>query len=333
MSSPSREHLLGFLLGALERTEQEQVEAELDQNPALRAELDRLEGCIGRLGLDEEPQPFDPPVGLATRTCRFVAVQSERQVTLAATSRAANAIETGRKFRWLDLAVAAAVLVAVSSLFFPALSYSRFQSHVTTCQNQLRLIGQGLHDFSELQPDGSFPGPEASGNRAAAGVVAPLLVSNRLVSNSGVFLCPSSQIIRRAAGFQVPSLEELDLATGVTLVALQRRMGGDYGYNMGYARDEKLVKPCNSRREDYVLVGDAPSDLQPGRVSGNHHGRGQNVLYEDGHVKFVVQVEKSRQIDDPFHNREGWVAAGVDGDDAVLGASADHPFPMLPINP
>src|SRR5687767_6621687 len=83
MSSPSREHLLGYLLGALERTEHEQVEAELESNPALRDELRRLENRLGHVGLADEPVSYDPPPGLAVRTCRLVAVKAEQVVTPA----------------------------------------------------------------------------------------------------------------------------------------------------------------------------------------------------------------------------------------------------------
>ena len=46
MTSPSREELLGYLLGALAPAEQEQVEAELAKNAELRAEMARLEACL-----------------------------------------------------------------------------------------------------------------------------------------------------------------------------------------------------------------------------------------------------------------------------------------------
>ena len=90
MSTSSREHLLGYLLGALEPTEQEQVEAELDLDPALRAELDRLAGCVGSLGLTDQPLQFDPPAGLAVRTCRYVAAQTRPAAASAAPLRRAS---------------------------------------------------------------------------------------------------------------------------------------------------------------------------------------------------------------------------------------------------
>jgi hypothetical protein len=233
-----------------------------------------------------------------------------------------------RRSSWSDFIVAAAVLIAAVSLFFPALSYSQFQSQVATCQNNLRLLGGALHDYSALQADGSFPGPETEGNRASAGVYAPTLVSLKLVPSSRVFICPSTQTGREGDQFRVPTLEELDAARGPALAAVQRTMGGDYGYNMGYTQGGKLMRPCNSRRNHYVLLADAPSNLQPGRVSSNHRGRGQNVLYEDLHIQFIVELPSPHLADDPFHNREGWIAAGLDPDDVVLGASADRPIPV-----
>jgi len=332
MSSPSREHLLGYLLGALERTEHEQVELELDQDPMLRAELQRLERCVIRLGLEDQPRSFDPPMGLAARTCEYVSLQSRPAVERRSVLSPAGHSEARRRFTWSDLVVAAAVLVAAASLFFPAIGYSRIQAQIATCQNQMRLVGRGMHDFSDLQPDHSFPGPEASGNRSVAGVVAPLLVSHQLVRDPQVFICPASNAARQTKAFRVPDLKELDRASGMALAALQEVMGGDYGYNMGYTRDGQLVRPCNLRRGHYVLAADAPSDAQPGRVSANHRGRGQNVLYEDGHVQFIVRLDGSDLTDDPFHNRDGRVAAGLDCDDAVLGASAYRPMPLTLIS-
>jgi len=331
MSQLSREHLLGYLLGALDRTDHEQLEADLDHDPQLRAELDRLSASVRRLGLDEEPRRYEPPVGLAERTCQFVAAQSEPLVTRSAALSSYYGAEQQRRMTWYDMMTAAAVLVIAASLFFPAVSFSRFQSQIASCQNHLRLIGLGMHGFSDAQPDQSFPGPEPEGNRAAAGVVASLLVANQF-ADSQTFLCPGSQERRRVTDFRVPLPPELDAAVGKELTAMQHSMGGDYGYNLGYVVDGKLQRPCNSRRGQYVLVADAPSNIQLNRVSSNHRGRGQNVLYEDGHVQFIAQFPSPHLPDDPYHNREGWVSAGLDRDDAVLGASGDHPLPITLIN-
>ena len=65
MNSPTRDHLLGYLLKALAPEEQEQVETELNQNPSLRAELRQIESRLGQMGLGNEREYVDPPAGLA----------------------------------------------------------------------------------------------------------------------------------------------------------------------------------------------------------------------------------------------------------------------------
>jgi hypothetical protein len=328
MNSPTRDHLLGYLLKALAPDEQEQVETELNQNPSLRAELRQIESRLGRMGLGNARDYVDPPAGLAERTCQYVSAHAARPLVSPGGTLVYQSAERERRFTWSDFVTMAAVIVAAASLFFPALSFSRFQAQIATCQNQLRLIGFGLHGYSDLQADRSFPGPEAEGPRAAAGIVAPMLVSHRL-ADPKTFLCPAP-INRPARDFHMPSLEELDRATGQELKMLHEAMGGDFGYNMGFVEDGRLVRASNARRGKYVLAGDRPSDSQPRRVSGNHRGRGQNLLYEDGRVQFLPQLPSPQVLDDPYHNRDGWVAPGVDRDDAVLGASADHPMPVKP---
>src|SRR5262245_38069024 len=298
MSSPSREHLLGYLLKALAPEEHEQVETELNQNPTLRTEMRQLEARLGEFGRGDEPQAFDPPLGLAAKTCQFVAAQvAAGPVITPAGALAYREPQPLAKFTWSDFVTMAAVVVAAAALFFPALSLSRFQAQIAGCQNQLRLIGFGLHDYSDMQPDHSFPGPEADGNRSVAGIVAPLLVSHQL-ANSRMFLCPASSVARAGERFEVPSLQAIDRATEQELKLLRRTMAGDYGFHMGYVDDGKLRRRCNSRQSDFAMAADAPSNSQPRRVSGNHRGRGQNVLYEDGRVQFVPQFPSPGFFDD-----------------------------------
>src|SRR5687767_12284457 len=65
-----REHLLGYLMGALEPHETEQLEVSLAQDDQLRRELDSLRHCLEPLAADQGH--LDPPHGLAERTLRHV---------------------------------------------------------------------------------------------------------------------------------------------------------------------------------------------------------------------------------------------------------------------
>jgi hypothetical protein len=328
MSSPTREHLLGYVLGALDPAERAAVERDLAADPQLAADLRRLEARIGRLGLAEAPEMFDPPPGLAARTCHFVALKSNSLVQTArpvfSTPPAGEFVE-GRRYTWADLVVVASVLVAGFALFFPALSHSRFQSQVAVCQNHVRQIGMALHEHATLDPMHWFPRIEREGNRGVAGVYAPILVGDGLVLDPRTFMCPASASnIQR---LQIPSLDQLDSATGPTLQEYHRNMGGDFGYGMGYEQGGQLMPQCDQRRSNHVLLGDAPQDGRPGRTSANQSGRGQSYLYEDGRVDWRTALPEIG--DDPFYNRRGDVAAGLDETDIVLGASDDRPLPVL----
>src|SRR5262245_18602652 len=123
MSSPSREELLGYLVGALEPDEQDQIAAELDQNPTLRDELRRLGACIGRIGLNDEPHTYDPPIGLADRTCQYVAAEASRVLVTSDGALAYHA-ESHRRLTWLDFVALGAVALAAVTIFIPALSFS-----------------------------------------------------------------------------------------------------------------------------------------------------------------------------------------------------------------
>jgi len=328
MSSPSREHLLGYLLGALEKSETEQVEAELASNPALSEELRRLERHLGSVGLVEEPSSFDPPPGLAVATCKYVRVRAEQ-----VTRPAGGVWELNyRRFSWADLATSLAVLLAAFALFLPAISHSRFQSQIAVCQNHLRQLGFALHDYSEHQPDASYPAVEPEGKRGVAGIYAPTLVANGLVDDPRTFACPSSPRASEsrasfARAIHIPTPEELEAAEGAALERFYQSMGGDFAYNMGYMENGELITPSDARRADYALLADSPSDTQPGRRTLNHGAYGQNVLYEDGRVQFIRGQSWPLAIDDPFHNLNGEVAAGLGATDHVLGASADRPVP------
>jgi len=320
MSTGSRDQLLGYLLGALEPDEHERIADEIEQDADLRAEIRKLEACVGHLGLADRPQHMEPPPDLVARTCQLVA--AERRPPVMRPAR--EPVVGRRRYTWADMIVAACVLIVAGTMIFPAISYSKSKSQIAGCANNERLIGNAFHQFSDLQPDGSFPGPELAGNRSAAGVYAPMLMEKQLITTPVTFLCPGAQYRRPTPNFRPPQLDVLDQLVGEMLSKVHREMGGDFGATLGYVHRGQLQRPCNARRATYVILADAPSNSQPGRRSANHECRGQNVLYEDGRVQFIVNLPDLP--DDPFHNRDGYVAPGLDCDDSVVACSCDKPL-------
>lgn len=331
MTHRQQHDLPGFLLGALDHDEHERVEQAIEDDPALHDRALGAKKSLRKLGLDCRPDHETPPTGLAARTCRWVFAAVDHAVDhAAATVKLAEStpaeLDLRSRSSAMDFSVAVASLLVAAAVFFPALQNSQFQAGVTACQMKLKDVGFALHQYSDQQPDKSFPRVEVRGNRAAAGVYAPLLVSNQLIENRRAFVCPNSALAKMLDGWDLPTLEELDEAVGDAVEKLQTRMGGSFGYSLGHVEDRKYVAPVNRNREFFALLGDMPSDNNPHRFSDNHGGKGQNVFFEGGRVQFVSkQTLAQSPMDDPFYNRQGLVAAGLDPNDAVLGGSAARP--------
>jgi hypothetical protein len=63
-----------------------------------------------------------------------------------------------------------------------------------------------------------------------------------------------------------------------------------------------------------------------GRRTASHNGRGQYVLYEDGHVRFQTTVSAGGKHDQLFKNFDNLIEAGLNEDDVVIGRSNVRPF-------
>jgi hypothetical protein len=309
-----RDHLIGYLLGALEPSEHEQVEVQLGRDPHLRRELDLISRCLEPLAADKEH--IDPPAGLADRTCEFVAAQA--QVRLAPAGGFLRS-------RWTlaDLVVAAGIFFAAATLFFPALNQSRFAARLAGCQNNLRQIGMALTSYSALH-NGFFPNVPTDGSLAAAGVYATRLLEHGLISGPQVVVCPASSLADRLVEFRVPTSREWETAEGAQLIQLQRQAGGSYGYNLGYVVNGQYQPTRNLHRRTFAIMADAPNS-QPPYHSLNHGGCGQNVLFEDGHVQYLTTCKAWGCNDDIFVNDDGQMAPGLHVNDAVIGTSECRP--------
>ena len=338
MTSDTREHLLGYLLGALEPEEHELVERALENDPRLLEDLERLSAKVKPLAHDREHH--EPPAGLALRTCAWLATQERDDggdVALAADGREKVSLpptrmspsrDAVRASRWSmpDMVVTAAILLAAAVLFFPAIASSRVRAQMLSCQNNLRELGLALQGYS-LNNNDAFPEVPTSGNRGVAGNVALILRDQQLVTDKNTFLCPSSELGRAPQTWRgVPSLAMVDAATPQELPELQRTMGGSYGYIMGYQSNGQYVPARNLRRTNFPVISDAPNSRLPGQPSLNHGGRGQNVLLEDGHIQFFRNAVIEALQDDMFVNQDSVPEAGLHLNDAVIGGSDTRPL-------
>ena len=335
MTTSTREHLLGYLLGALEADEQAQIEQDLDRDPELRRELEILRTRVEPLSWLEDES--EPPRGLASKTCdqifapatrdrvsfplpdRHEPLRSQDDSAAAApkvqfASRSESSTSTAG-WSSADLVVMGGLCLALLVMLAPALHSNVEMARRGLCQNNLRTIGASLSDFAGLNPEGRFPSIEPTGRLAFAGMVAPILREHELLPRAEVFICPSDNV-----EIQVYSLDELNEANDVRLAEARRKSLGSMGYNLGVVIDGEYQAPRNSGRRHYALMAEMPSPDRPG-----NHGHGRNVLFEDEHVEYVLASHPTGG-DDPFHNRRGLIKAGIGVNDAVVGASFVSPL-------
>ena len=309
-----RDHLVGYLLNALEPAEQELLEQRLAGDAQLRQDLELLHRSLDPLRADRGF--FEAPRGLAERTYRYVL---ERTVTLEAPN-----VKSSR-WTFSDVTIMAGIMLIASSLFFPVLHHSRQSARLAGCQNNLRQIGTSLVGYSGRH-HGLFPEiqPGAIWARPACMRFA---LRTRVVSDPNVVVCPSSQLAEQR-NFPSAQHHRAENAKGQTLVTLHRTMGGSYGYTLGHLVNDEYRPTRNRQRKNFALVADAPLLTSEGPRSFNHGGSGQNVLFEDGHVEYLTLCEIGGCHDNIYLNDQDQPAAGLHENDSVVAGSSARPLIM-----
>src|SRR5262249_34228821 len=99
MSNPAREHLIGYLLGAVEPEEAALVEQHVKSDEAVRRELELLRASLHPLQGDKVHH--EPPAGLAERCCDHV--YSRTEILPAALSVDRGAAMARRRWTWMEM--------------------------------------------------------------------------------------------------------------------------------------------------------------------------------------------------------------------------------------
>jgi anti-sigma factor RsiW len=152
--SDREEELLGYLLGALDDAEQEAIERRLKADEQLRAHLARA--CRNLQPLYHCDDEFEPPPGLADRTCRLITQQVQRSRVDAAHRRAAGAASLERRAgsppRWWrrlqrpNLLFAALVLLATGIFVISGFPRAPFAEQPPVGQGNLSSVGVAVAD-------------------------------------------------------------------------------------------------------------------------------------------------------------------------------------------
>ncbi len=324
------ENLVGYLLQSLDPDTHREVDNYLHLHPEARYRLELLERALGPLAADADAAP---PPGLRVRTLARIAEYQCRELPPAPQPTVGQKVGPRRHpWRLVEMLIAASILLCVVGLSLPLLNKLWYDYQVHACKNNLRLFHQALMGYSELH-DHNLPKIQEGGPVSMAGMFVPILNDAGVLGPDLSVDCPTMG--RRPPSRQsVEELKRLFKDSPAEFRGLVCDLAGCYAYTLGYQeRDATGHYALFGLRSDsgdaLPIMADRPP-FSPGAIAGpgnslNHGGKGQNVLFLDGSVRFCTQRTVGKDGDDIYVNKFNRVEAGQGRWDTVLGASWASP--------
>jgi prepilin-type processing-associated H-X9-DG protein len=206
--------------------------------------------------------------------------------------------------RWFEVAIVAGIAFVTLGLITTGMMKLRREGQVASCKGNMMNLYNCLSGYADTHHD-QFPkvGTPAAPN--AGSFVGELKVACQLMSDAKA-ACPTDR----------PTTGDLSRVS--------------YVYTLGYLsngevqgirrRVQELSDELTPLLADLPTPGASPTDgpLSP-------HGKGQNILFADGHVKFSTYATVGPNGDDIYKNQNGRVRAGLHPLDASLGRATDVP--------
>lgn len=311
-------HSLDYSLGRTEELDLDSIEARRHADPELAAHLDRLAVHLDLL-LDDGLDDLEPPSGLARKTILLVA--AERKAA-PARRHTLDFVPSRFPFGFKDFAVAAGILLCTLATLFPAMHRHKAQMDQASCGYNLQQLGLGLLQYASINR--SYPNIHDRGQHLPAGAYAAMLQESGLLHDPRLLHCPCNGPCP-AAGHPLPPIAELLALRDQDPAQLAALLDADYAYHVGYRTGPGgQVEPLSPFNRDGAvpLLADAPPLDRVRRLildgnSPNHGGRGQNVLFSDGHIRWA----STRTLDhdaDIYLNSQRRPAPGLGPRDSAL---------------
>lgn len=311
--------LLDHALGRLEGVERERIEELVATDPTVATKLEHVRRRIDWLLDDGDDDALLPPGDLTARTVARVADAKSRWSIQ-------EFVPVRVPFRWADVAVAATILVAGVMTLIPPLHHSKTRMDQAACAFNLRQLGVSLAQY--VTSHRSFPYPDPDGPVPYAGATTLMLKEAGHLTDEKVLDCPSNGRRSERGPATAPAfdLETMCQREAANPLSMRHMFCSDYAFSLGYRKSpDDSPRPIPAVLTQRIpVISDIPAHDESTHTilegnSPNHHFRGQNVLYTDGHVGWL----HDRRVfgiadDDVFMNAARRAEPGLHARDAVL---------------
>lgn len=236
-------------------------------------------------------------------------------------------------FTLIELLVVIAIIGLLMALLMPALEKAREQANTTKCAANLHTIGQALSIYCN-ENHGKYPRTRyvaGAAPTAGTGINAPnpfdstgpqpndvsaalFLLMRQEKLPPEVLICPYNDV----NSWLPDNAGTLDQRSNFT----------DWRQNLGYSYANPYPNAMAVSAGYYLTSSLRPAtpimaDLNPGTGgtanSTNHEGRGQNVLYADGHANWETTPLVGINQDNIYTNQQGAVnASPLNATDTIL---------------
>ncbi|WP_169976803.1 DUF1559 family PulG-like putative transporter [Tautonia rosea] len=305
--------------GQLDDDRREQLDLAAASDPSLADRRARLRHALSLLLDADDPEP---PSALAARTTARILRHAEEP-------RILEFAPTRPRVRWVDVGVAAAVMLIGMMSLVPAVRHQQQSVGKLMCTDNLRQIGLAMSQYAATHH--TFPYVDPSCPASYVGAAFVQLNEAGLLHDHTTLDCPCD-----GASIPTKQLPRFD-----DLLGREQHVPGtcrddirvDYAYHLGVRHPttgQTMPLPFNIENRVPLVADQPPFRLdrtnnaagQGGIVlvgnSPNHGGAGQNVLFTDGRVEWRRTRWISSSDLDLYLNHHERTRPGIHLMDAVL---------------